>query len=103
MKKFKALYKAMHDDLKDSEMMIEYACGIREKHEEDKALADELAKYAQYRLNHFMEFHKLFQIEAKKMPAVTKESVSMCMWEETHEMMVEWYESIKSKIERYNK
>ena len=29
MKKFKALYKAMNDDLKDAEMMIEYACKIK--------------------------------------------------------------------------
>ena len=30
MKKFKALYKGMYDDLKDSEMMIKYAYDIRE-------------------------------------------------------------------------
>lgn len=47
MVKFKALYKGMNDDLKDAEMMIDYACEIS-KHEEDKALADEIAKYAQY-------------------------------------------------------
>ena len=101
MKKFKALYKAMYDDLKDAEMMIKYACEVKEKHPEDKMLADELAKYASYRLNHFMEFHKLFQEEAKKMPNVTPETVSMCMWEETHEMMIDWYHKIKGKIEKY--
>lgn len=31
MVKYKALYKAMYDDLKDSEMMICYADEIREK------------------------------------------------------------------------
>ena len=49
MKKYKALYKGMNDDLKDAEMMIDYAYKIKKK-EEDKALADEIAKYAQYRL-----------------------------------------------------
>lgn len=101
MKKFKALYKAMYDDLKDAEMMIEYAHEIREENPEDKNLADELAKYASFRLNHFMEFHKHFQTEAKKMPAVTGETVSMCMWEETHEHIEEWYRHIKSKIDKY--
>ena len=60
MVKFKALYKGMNDDLKDAEMMIDYACEIS-KHEEDKALADEIAKYAQYRLEHLMQIKKLFQ------------------------------------------
>ena len=100
MEKFKALYKGMYDDLKDAEMMIKYAKEIREE-DGDKALADEIAKYASYRLNHFMEFHKLFQAEAKKMPEVTQETVSMCMWGETHEMMQEWYEHIKGKIDKY--
>lgn len=101
MKKFKALYKAMHDDLKDAEMMIKYAYEVREGKEEDKALADELAKYASFRLNHFMEFHGLFQNEVKKMPEITQETVSMCMWKEVHEEMQEWCAHIKSKIEKY--
>lgn len=101
MKKFKALYKAMYDDLKDAEMMIKYAHKIKEECKEDIPLADELAKYASFRLNHFMEFHKLFEQEAKKKEVVSEETVSMCMWEETHEMMVEWYNSIKSKVNKY--
>ena len=101
MEKFKALYKAMYDDLKDAEMMIKYACHIKEDHPEDEKLADELAKYASFRLDHCMEFHKLFVEETKKMPQVTEETVSMCMWNETHEMMMEWYHSIKGKIEKY--
>ena len=100
MKKFKALYKAMNDDLKDAEMMIEYAHEIKE-HDEDKALADELAKYAQFRLGHFMEFHKIFQTEAMKQKDVDEKTVSDCMWHETHEMMQEWYDSIKKKIDKY--
>ena len=47
-------------------MMIEYACDIKEDSPEDKALADELAKYAKFRLEHFMAFHKIFMEEANK-------------------------------------
>ena len=85
MVKFKALYKGMNDDLKDAEMMIDYACEIS-KHEEDKALADEIAKYAQYRLEHFMNFHKLFENEASKEKNVDKETVSGCMCEPAKEL-----------------
>ena len=100
MKKFKALYKGMYDDLKDSEMMIKYAYEIKEN-KEDALLADELAKYVKYRLEHFMEFHKLFSEEAKKNKDTSEETVSKCMWSETHEMMQEWYTKIKHKIEKY--
>lgn len=101
MKKYRALYKAMYDDLKDSEMMIDYAYCIKEEDKNDTALADEIAKYAQYRLEHFMSFHKLFQEEARKSVSVTEETVSTCMWKEAHEGMQDWYESIKRKIEKY--
>ena len=101
MVKFKALYKGMNDDLKDAEMMIDYACKIS-KHEEDKALADEIAKYAQYRLEHFMNFHKLLENEASKEKSVDKETVSGCMWHETHEMFQHWYDVIERKIKKYS-
>lgn len=100
MKKFEALYQAMYDDLKDSEMMIKYAHKIK-KNPEDKALADEIAKYAQFRLNHFQDFHKLFVQEATKHKEVDKKTVGDCMWDKTHEHMQEWYDHIKKKIESY--
>ena len=101
MVKFKALYKAMHDDLKDAEMMIKYACEIREEEPENKALADELAKYAKYRLEHFMSFHKIFVDEAHKHKEVDAKTVAHCMWHEAHEQMQEWYEKIEKKIAKY--
>lgn len=99
MKKYKALYKGMYDDLKDAEMMIKYAYEIKE-HEEDEHLANELAKYAQYRLEHFLDFHKIFESEVEK-EKEEKETVAHCMWKETHKMMQEWYAKIKHKIEKY--
>jgi hypothetical protein len=91
----------MYDDLKDADMMIDYACDIKELNKEDEALAMEIAKYAQYRLNHFSEFHKLFLQEAQKSEHIDKKTVSDYMWEETHEHLKEWCESIKRKIEKF--
>lgn len=102
MEKFKALYKSMYDDLKDAEMMIDYACKVKEEDEKDAALAKELATYAGSRLNHFMEFHKLFVAEAKKhSDKVQADTVDHCLWHETHEMMQEWYNSVKRKIDNF--
>lgn len=99
--KYEALYQSMYDDLKDADMMIEYACEVKEE-QKDKPLADELAKYAQNRLNHFNEFHKLFQAEVEKEPKAETKTVEKCMWEMTHEHLMEWYRSVKYKIEKYN-
>lgn len=101
MHKFKALYKGMYDDLKDAEMMMEYACEIKKHHPEDKAVADELVKYAKHRLDHLMDFHKIFVDESKKMKEFTEKTVSQCMWYETHEQLQEWYDEISKKIIKY--
>ena len=102
MKKFKALYKGMYDDLKDAEMMIEYACEIAEHSPEDKPLADELAKYAKFRLEHFMTFHKIFVDHALKHKEVNEKTVDHCMWKESHEQMQEWHDKIAKKINKYH-
>ena len=99
MKKYKALYKGMYDDLKDSEMIIDYAFCIRE--EGDKTLADEIAKYAQYRLQHSLEFHKLLMQEKTKEKKEEKETLHECMWEEAHEALQEWHDKIERKVKSY--
>lgn len=101
MKKFKALYKAMYDDLKDAEMMIDYACDVKHEDPTDKPLADELAKYAKFRLDHFMTFHKIFVDEAAKQKNVDAKTVAQYMWDEAHEQMQEWYSKIEKKIMKY--
>lgn len=100
MKKYKALYCAMYDDLKDADMLIDDACAIREENAEDTRVAEELVKYAIERMSHFESFHSLFQKEVQD-SGVTQETVHACLWEETHEHMVEWAESIKKKIKNY--
>ena len=101
MKKYKALYKGMYDDLKDAEMMIDYAYCIREEQEADKNLADEIAKYAQYRLQHFTEFHHLFENEAEKQKSMDSDTVDKCMWNECQETLQEWHDEIERKINKY--
>lgn len=102
MSKFKMLYKAMYDDLKDADMLTEYACKLREKSPEDRSLADELMKYGKYRLDHFMEFHKLFVAEAKKEVIDNpKSKVDECLWEVTHENLQEWEHEIEERIKKY--
>ena len=66
---------------------IVYACDIKEDHPEDKPLADELAKYAKFRLEHFMAFHKIFVEEAHKHKEVNEKTVDHCMWKESHEQI----------------
>lgn len=101
MQKYKALYQAMYDDLKDADMMIDYACDIMHEKAEDKPLADEFAKYAKYRLEHFMSFHKIFEAEIAKNKEMTQENVANCLWKETHKHMQEWYDCIQKKISKY--
>lgn len=101
MKKFKALYKGMNDDLKDAEMMIDYAYCVRKENEEDEGLASEIARYAQSRLEHFLDFHELFKREAEKGKIAPEETVQSCMWEETHEMFQNWHDEIERKIKKF--
>ena len=100
MTKFKVLFKGMIDDLKDAEMMINYACKLKDS-EEDKSFSAEIAKYAKTRLEHFMFFHKMFESEIAKEKDIGKETVQECMWEEIHEMYQDWYNDIDKKIKKY--
>lgn len=48
------------------------------------------------------EIKKLFETEASKEKTVDKETVSECMWHETHEMFQHWYDDIERKIKKYS-
>ena len=68
----------------------------------DKSLADELMKYAKYRLDHFMEFHKIFVSEAmKETENVSKTKVDECLWEVTHENLQDWKKDVEERIKKY--
>lgn len=63
-KMYKYLYKKMHDDLKDAEMLIDYACELKQE-----AGREDVAKYfvesAMFRLTKsFKEAHALFTAHA---------------------------------------
>jgi len=88
----------MLDDLKDAEMVIDYACEIKE---ECKDLSENFAKYASIRLNHFIDMHKFFVEKATKDNTKNYDDISNCLWDVTHDNMKEWYEHVEKKIKGY--
>ena len=99
-KMYKYLYKKMHDDLKDADMLIDYACKMKEEGKED--VAKYFAENAMFRLTKsFKEAHNLFATYAKQEKGFDEESVTHCLWDEQHEQMVEWHDKIAKKIEKF--
>ena len=99
-KMYKYLYKKMHDDLKDADMLIDYACKMKEEGKED--IAKHLAEGAVYRLSKsFKEAHALFVAHAQQEKGFGEETVTNCLWDTQHEQMMEWYTQISKKIERF--
>lgn len=91
------LYKKLRDDLRDSSMFLDYSYCAKEEGEE------ELAKYfgtlAAERLNKsFKETHAMFENCAQKEEDLTKETVSVCLWEQIHEEMIEEYEHLLKRL-----
>lgn len=63
-KMYKYLYKKMYDDLKDAEMLIDYACELKKEGEYDE-VAKFFAESAAFRLTKsFKEAHTLFTTHA---------------------------------------
>lgn len=99
MKELKTLYQIIYDDLKDSEMLIDYA---KELKESNKSLADSYIVDAKNRLAHSQALHKEFvSIVMEKKAKEEKEHVADCLWEETHKHYVEWYECLESCISKW--
>ena len=57
MKELKTLYQIIYDDLKDSQMLIDYA---KELKDSNKQLADTYMTDAKNRLAHSQQMHKQF-------------------------------------------
>lgn len=99
-KMYKYLYKKMHDDLKDAEMLIEYAEKMKEEGRED--VAKYFAENALFRLSKsFKEAHALFMTHAQQEKGFDEETVTNCLWHEQHEQMQEWHDKIAKKIEKF--
>ena len=99
-KMYKYLYKKMYDDLKDAEMLIDYACRMKEEEKED--VAKYFADNAAYRLNQsFKAAHTLFTTHAQQEKDFNEESVTNCLWDVQHEQMMDWYDKIAKKIEKF--
>ena len=74
-KMYKYLYKKMYDDLKDAEMLIDYACHMKEEGLED--VAKYFAENAVYRLSKsFKEAHALFTTHATQEKGFTEEELT---------------------------
>lgn len=100
-KMYKYLYKKIYDDLKDGEMLIDYACKLK-----DEGGKDDVAKYfaecAVYRLTKsFKEAHTLFVTHAKQEKEVSEDTIEGCLWETWHEQLSQWYDKIMKKIEKF--
>lgn len=99
-KMYKYLYKKMYDDLKDAEMLIEYAEKMKEEGHED--VAKYFAENAIFRLTKsFKEAHALFTAHATQEKGFTEESVTHCLWDAQHEQMLDWHDKIAKKIEKF--
>lgn len=100
----------MSDDLKDSDMLIDYAYKLKEK-EDMAAIAKYFAEEAAYRLlKSFPEAHAKFvelikrhkeETHNKKKDEEEEEMVETCLWKERHAELQEWHDSIKRKIEKF--
>ena len=96
-KYYKYLYKLMKDDLTDARAELDYAYCAKEDGEA------ELAKYfgtaASERLNKsFKETHALFQNYAQQEEELSEETVSVCLWDQIHEDMIEEYEHLLKRL-----
>lgn len=89
----------MTDDLKDGEMLIDYACCLKEEGEE--TLAKLCLEDAAYRLTKsFKEFHNQFISSAQQEKGFNEETVATCLWDVQHEEMMEKYDNLIKRIEK---
>ncbi len=99
VKMYKFMYKILNDDLRDSEMLIDYSYCAKEEGEEE--LAKYFATKASERLNKsFKETHAMFENAVKKEENFDKECITKCLWDEIHEDMIETYEAQLKRIEK---
>lgn len=100
-KMYKYLYKKMHDDLKDAEMLIDYACELKKEGGHDE-VAKFFAESAALRLTKsFKETHSLFTSHSTQEKSFGEETVINCLWDAQHEQMMDWYDKIAKKIEKF--
>lgn len=97
---YKYLYKKMYDDLKDAEYLIDHACKLKEAGCED--VAKHMAECAVYRLSKsFKEAHALFTTHAAQEKDFNAETPVNCLWDVQHEQLMEWYDKIAKKVEKF--
>lgn len=99
-KMYKMLYTKMYDDLKDAEMLIDYAYQMKEEKQDD--VAKYFGESAAYRISKsFKDAHTLFTTHASQEKDFSEESITHCLWDAQHEQLLEWCEKITKKIEKF--
>lgn len=99
MKELNTLYQIIYDDLKDSQMLIDYA---KELKDSNKQLADTYMTDAKNRLAHSQQMHKQFTSIIQTLEENgEKEKLADCLWEETHKHYVEWFENLENCIKKW--
>lgn len=100
MIKFEALYQLLMDDLTDADMLIDYACKIREESEEDENLAKTFKNEAEERLAHFTKFHNVFEDQVEQYN-IDKQQISYCLWQASHTYCMNYKDKIDKKIKDF--
>lgn len=91
---YKALYRKMMDDLKDAGMWIDWAEQLESSHPN---VAEYLCDSAKMRLeDSFPKTYELF----KELCQEKTGREAVCMDEVVHDHLMEWYHSLKTKIEK---
>lgn len=95
MLKYKALYKKMSDDLKDSGMWIEWAKELMEDNEE---IAKFLYQSAKERIEDgFPKTYELFKSTCESDTAKN----GKCMSELIEDQLMEWHEELEYKLKTF--
>ena len=95
MLKFKALYKKMMDDLKDSGMWLEWAKELEQKEPE---VAKFLYTSAKDRItNSFPQTIQLFN----QVCEAEKSSGGNCLKESVEDHLIQWHEELEQKLKKF--
>lgn len=92
---YKALYRKMMDALKDSDMWLTWADKLKEKH---PTVAKFLCDGAKSRVE--VEFPKTFEL-FKNLCHSEKSDDHECLSEMVEEHILEWHESLMSRIKKW--
>lgn len=101
MRIYKYLYTKMYDDLKDADMLVEYAEKMKE--DGDAELTKYFGELVLARLKSFKDAHTLFQQRATKEGHTfgkNKDLIESYLWEKQHKQLQDWYHKIEECVKK---